>query len=35
MEAFLNMKDVQIEMDAKRKQRCCKVPRMLMELSGH
>jgi len=35
MEAFLNMKNVQSEMDANGNQRCCKVPRMLMELSGH
>jgi len=35
VEAFLNMKNGQSEMDANGKLRCCKVPPMLMELSGH
>jgi len=35
MEAFLNMKNVQSEMDAKQKSALCKVPPMLMELSGY
>jgi hypothetical protein len=35
MEAFLNMKNVQSEMDAKRKSSRCKVPPMPMELSGY
>jgi hypothetical protein len=35
MEAFLNMKNVQSEMDAKQKRAPCKVPPMLMELSGY
>jgi len=35
MEAFLNMKNVQSEMDAKQKRARCKVPPMLMELSGY
>ena len=34
-EAFLNMKNVQSEMHAKGKHALCKVPRMLMELSGY
>ena len=34
MEAFLNMKNVQSEMDAKRKRARCKVPSMLMEPSA-
>jgi hypothetical protein len=29
------MKNVQSEMDAKRKSRCCKVPPMLMEPFSH
>src|SRR5262249_53427916 len=35
LEAFLEMKNVQSEMDAKRKRRCCKVPSKLMEPFGY
>jgi len=35
MEAFLKMKNVQSEMDAKRKKARCKVPPMTMELFGY
>jgi len=35
MEAFLNMKNIQSEMDAKGKYSRCKVPPMPMELSGY
>jgi hypothetical protein len=35
MEAFLKMKNVQSEMDAKRKKARCKVPPMIMELFGY
>lgn len=34
-EDFLNMKNVQSELHPKAKRALCKVPRMLMELSGY